>query len=398
MDKNVLDARLEFKPALSLIAFCIFNIMGNFICRDTGETYSLDEIRWRSNSGGLLDIEYEFSFDPDRVKERPANLWRYREVIPIDEKAEIISFGEGLTPLQEVALPGGKAWFKMDQLFPSGSYKDRGATVLISQARALGVKKVVQDSSGNAGCAVANYCAAADIACEIFVPESTSPAKLVQIQLYGAELTRVPGSREDTADAARKAAESTFYASHVWNPFFFQGTKTWAYEVCEQMGWRAPDTVILPAGNGTLIIGAYIGFKELLHAGIISQMPRMVGIQAAYCAPLYQAFHQNLDFIPEIAAQSTLAEGIAIALPMRGMQMIEQIRETGGTILSVEEKEIQTSLLKMLRLGYYIEPTTAAVVAGVEQYLHNFAQKDERVVSVLTGHGLKSTEKLAKLI
>ena len=332
------------------------------------------------------------------VKNRPANLWRYREAIPVEHDDAIISFGEGMTPLQKIDLPNGNAHFKLDQLFPSGSYKDRGATVLISQANAIGVSKVVQDSSGNAGCAVANYCASAKIDCEIFVPADTSPAKLVQIQLYGAKLSRIPGSREDTANAAMKAANSTFYASHVWNPFFYQGTKTWAYEVCEQLGWEAPDTVVLPAGNGTLVLGAYIGFKELLSLGIINQMPKIVGIQAAYCAPLYDAFHQNLDQVPSINQKPTLAEGIAIALPMRGMQMIDQIRETGGTFLVVEEGEIKSSLLDMVRKGYYIEPTSAAVVAGVDQYLKNHAQKGERVISVITGHGLKSTEKLAKLI
>ncbi|MEZ4852450.1 MAG: pyridoxal-phosphate dependent enzyme [Bacteroidia bacterium] len=135
--------------------------------------------------------------------------------------------------------------------------EDRGATVLITQAKALGVKKWSKDSSGNAGCAVANYCTA-EMDCEIFVPEDTSPAKLVQIQLYGAALNRVSGSREDTADAARKAAESTFYAQPCLEPVFSRN-KTWAYEGNEQMGWKAPDTVVLPAGNGTLIIGAYIG-------------------------------------------------------------------------------------------------------------------------------------------
>ena len=156
--------------------------------------------------------------------------------------------------------------------------------------------------------------------------------------------------------------------------------------------------MILPAGNGTLVLGAYIGFKELLSLNIINQMPKIIGIQAAYCSPLYDAFHQKLSQIPSIEQKPTLAEGIAIALPMRGMQMIEQIRETGGTFLVVEEEEIKTSLLGMVRKGYYIEPTSAAVVAGVNQYLRNYAQKGERVVSVITGHGLKSTEKLAKLL
>ena len=153
-----------------------------------------------------------------------------------------------MTPLEQVNIGGREILMKLDFLFPSGSYKDRGATVMISQALAMGVKQVVQDSSGNAGCAVAQYCARAGIGCEIFVPASTSPAKLVQIEAYGARLNLVPGSREDTAKAAMKAADHTYYASHVWNPFFFQGTKTFAYELCEQLGWKAPDTVILPAG------------------------------------------------------------------------------------------------------------------------------------------------------
>lgn len=372
--------------------------MAQLVCRDTGDTYPLDDVRWRSESGGLLDIIFQPEFDPEVIARRPANLWRYRETLPIAPDAKLVSFGSGLTPMVPVQIGGRSVQMKLDYLFPSGSYKDRGAAILITQAKAIGVKKVVQDSSGNAGCAVAAYCAKAGLDCEIFVPADTSPGKLAQIALYGAQLNKVPGSREATAQAAMTAAETTFYASHVWNPFFFQGTKTFAYEICEQNGWQAPDTVILPAGNGTLILGAYIGFAELQAAGIIQQIPKLVGIQSALCAPLYEAWHQELDHIPVLETSPTLAEGIAIALPQRGMQMIEYVRKTGGTFLVVAEPEIKESLLEMCQQGFYIEPTSAAVVAGVRQYVDHHAAADEQIVSVFTGHGLKSTEKMLKLL
>ena len=156
----------------------------------------------------------------------PPTLWRYREAIPIEDDAHIVTLDEGFTPLTPVTIAGKSLLVKQDHLFPSGSYKDRGATVLISQAKALGVQHMVEDSSGNAGAAVAAYAARAGIACDIYVPDSTSAAKLAQIQSYGANLHKIPGSREDTAHAVQDAAQKHFYASHVWSPFFFHGTKT----------------------------------------------------------------------------------------------------------------------------------------------------------------------------
>ncbi|MEM7373621.1 MAG: threonine synthase [Bacteroidota bacterium] len=369
-----------------------------YICQETGVRYPLDEIRWRSETGGLLDIEQHLRFDPTDLKEKPHSLWRYASTFPAIIRDHPVSLGEGMTPLIAVRLGGREVSVKLDQMFPSGSYKDRGATALISLARALGVSQVVQDSSGNAGCAVAQYAAMAGIACEIFVPASTSPAKLIQIASYGATVTKVPGSREDTARAARDAAERHFYASHVWHPFFYQGTKTFAYEVCEQMGWEAPDTVILPAGNGTLLLGAAIGFRELKQSGVIDKTPKLVGVQARNCAPLFEAYHQGLQTVPALETQQTLAEGIAIALPLRGMQMIAEVKETAGTFLAVEEEEITQALRDMLKQGIFLEPTSAAVIAGVSQYIAKHAEKDETIVSVVTGHGLKSSPKIGKML
>ncbi|HEX9014242.1 MAG TPA: pyridoxal-phosphate dependent enzyme, partial [Anaerolineaceae bacterium] len=195
--------------------------MDALICRSCQKSYSLDEPRWRCSCGGLLDIRFTPRLDIKALSARKPDLWRYREAIPLPADAPVISLGEGFTPLLPLEVDGRPVWIKQDYLFPTGSYKDRGAAVLISKAAQLGVRTVVEDSSGNAGSAVAAYCARAGIGCTIYVPEHTSAAKLAQILWYGARLVRVPGSREDTAWAVMSAAETTFYASHSWNPFFF---------------------------------------------------------------------------------------------------------------------------------------------------------------------------------
>ena len=303
--------------------------------------------------------------------------------------------GEGFTPIEEMEFNGHRVLLKIDYLFPTGSYKDRGATVLASKLRELGIRKVIEDSSGNAGSAIAAYCARAGIECEIYVPESTSSGKLVQIQAYGATVKKVEGSREKTAEVAMEAASKIYYASHCWNPFFLHGTKTFAFEIWEQIGWKAPDALVLPVGHGTLFLGAYIGFKELEDAGKVERIPRLVGIQSAACAPLYQAFKKGWKENFPIEKKETMAEGIAIANPARGRQILEAIRETGGEVLAVTEKEIGVALKEMSRKGHFIEPTSAATIAGLKKYLSQKKQK-EIVVSTLTGMGLKSVGKVLK--
>ena len=300
---------------------------------------------------------------------------------------------EGFTPLEEITFDGNRTLVKMDYLFPTGSYKDRGATVLISKMKEWGIQKVVEDSSGNAGSAIAAYCGKGGIECEIYVPQHTSSEKTVQIQAYGATLRRVQGSRERTAEAAMKAASKIPYASHCWNPFFLHGTKTFAFEVWEQMDWRAPDVLVLPIGHGTLFLGAYIGFKELMEAGRIRRMPRLVGVQSASCAPLYRAFQEGWTEPRRIEKRETVAEGIAIAEPVRGKQILKAIRRTDGEILAVTEKEIGMALKEMGRKGHFIEPTSAATIAGLKKYLRK-KRRRETVVSTLTGTGLKSVGKM----
>lgn len=321
-------------------------------------------------------------------------MWRYRAAIPIRNDKNIVSFHEGFTPMLSLNFGRRKVFIKQDHSFPTGSFKDRGASVMVSKIKELGIPKVVIDSSGNAGASVAAYCRRVGITCEVFVPDSTPAGKTAQIRAYGAKLRQIPGSREDAARAALKAAAKTYYASHYWNPFFFQGTKTFAYEICEQLGWQAPDTVVLPCGNGTLVLGAYIGFRDLKRAKVIRRMPRIIVVQAASCAPIYRAF---LGRDRLISRKPTMAEGIAIAEPLRAASVLRIVGETGGVVLAVTENEIKSALRDMAGWGFFIEPTAAATIAGLIRYLKQ-ATKKETVVSVFTGHGLKAAEKIDRIL
>ncbi len=356
------------------------------ICQSCRREYHSSDPVWRCRCGGLLTLVFQARFPLEKIQRRKPTLWRYREAIPIKSDTNIVSFDEGFTPLVEESFFGKKVLLKQDHLFPSGSYKDRGATVLISKAKELGITKVVEDSSGNAGAAIAAYCAKATIQCHIYVPEKTSPGKITQIEQYGASLHKVPGSREQTARAALKKAKTTYYASHYWNPYFFHGTKTFLFEVVEQLGWVAPDLLILPVGNGTLLYGAFIGLKELQKAKIIETLPKIIGVQAGNCAPLYHAWKNKGKISENLTSKTTIAEGIAIENPRRETDILQAVGETNGDIITVQEKEIIDTLHTTLRKGYYIEPTSAVVIAGLKKYSFG---KNTVVVTPLTGHGLK---------
>lgn len=365
-------------------------------CSECHRSYSIDPTRWQCDCGSPLDLEFTPEFSTEKILKRRPGLWRYREAIPVVRDRSILSLGEGFTPLGEVEFAGQRVLLKMDYLFPTGSYKDRGATVLVSKIKELGIRKVVEDSSGNAGSAIAAYCTRGGITCDIYVPHSTSQGKLAQILAYGATLKKIEGSREKTAQVTMEAAKRTYYASHCWSPYFLHGTKTFAFEIWEQMGWRSPDTLILPVGHGTLLLGAHIGFKELKEAKKMKRVPKLVGIQSASCAPLYQAFRKGLGEAQPIEKRETMAEGIAISEPVRGKQILKAIRETGGEIMTVTEKEIVSALKEMGRRGYFLEPTSAATIAGVMKYLKKKKSK-EVIVSSLTGTGLKAVEKIGHL-
>lgn len=366
-----------------------------YLGNGTSKIYETLANRWIGDFEELLDLDFFPHFVVENIKNEKQGLWRYFSSLPLANEEEKVSLGEMITPISTLKLPNQREILvKQDQLFPTGSYKDRGAAVLISFLKELGVREVIQDSSGNAGASIAAYAASANIACTIYLPQETSPSKILQMQAYGANIVKVKGSRQDTANAAKEAAKGLSYASHCYNPVFFQGTKTFAFEMAEQMHWDVPDALVLPAGNGTLLLGAYIGFKELLHSGAIQKMPQLFGVQTAACDPLTRAFNH---LAPLAEGKATLAEGIAILNPIRAKQMIEAIENTQGSFVSVDEMQITETWKYLVQNGYYVEPTSAATIAGAAVIAQTLPLS-WKIASVFTGHGLKSSDKIEKIL
>ncbi len=226
---------------------------------------------------------------PDGIDTPERSIWRYGAVIPVEPTR--ISLGEGCTPLVERDWAGQPVRFKLEWFNPSGSFKDRGASVMLSHLAGQQVTRVLEDSSGNGGAAVAAYAAAAGIAAKIIVPAATSPAKILQARAYGAEIELVEGTRDQVSDEAIRQAEHIPYASHNWHPMFLHGIKTIGYELWEDLGFTAPDNVVLVAGAGSLVLGCDLAFRELLAAGQIERMPRILAGQPEDWAAIADAFN-----------------------------------------------------------------------------------------------------------
>ncbi len=361
-------------------------------CWTCGRIYPVSEAVWRCECGGHLNSEGAEHLHRDDVIADRFSLWRYERALPLFLSEAVTGFQEGLTPLVDAVWEGRDVQFKLDYMMPTGSFKDRGTTIVVNYLKKLGIDHVLEDSSGNAGASIAAYCAAAGMKCDVYVPASTSAGKLFQIGMYGARLVKIAGSREDVAQAALEAAKSTFYASHNWHPLFLEGTKTLAFELWEQLGWQAPDSVIVPLGMGSALLGLYKGFQELAAAGEIDKMPRLFAVQARNCAPFYSLFTYGY---PGVRTRRTIAEGIACANPIRGPEVVHAVRSTGGIIEIADEEEIIAAVSMAARLGFCIEPTSATALAGATRLFKSGAcAPGTTSVIVLTGNGLKSMDKI----
>lgn len=367
-------------------------------CSACGRRYPEEARRWLCECGSVLGVSAPVAFPKSTITSRPPNLWRYREALPLSSASPVVSLGETLTPLIRPDPCFPRLFFKLDFLFPTGSFKDRGSAVLISKVKELGILSVTEDSSGNAGASIAAYCARAGIFCEVFVPARTSEAKLTQIKACGARLIKVEGSREEVGKAALEAARRTYYASHSCNPYFFEGTKTFAFEVWEQSGWAAPDLLILPVGNGTLLLGAFLGFQQLMEAKEIDRLPRLVAVQSENCAPLFRAYQEGWSEVGPVEKTETVAEGISVARPIRGKQILEAVRKTRGFFLTVSDEEVLASLRAMARMGLYLEPTSATATAAWEKVKGGPGMTEQTAVIPLTGSGLKASSTIAKIL
>ncbi len=332
--------------------------------------------------GGIFDVSEPWSFG--EIDKSEIGIWKFRSSFGFD--TEPISLGEGSTPLISARAFGRQVYFKCEYTNPTGSFKDRGIATLTAFMKSRGVTEAVEDSSGNAGASFAAYAARAGIQASVYLPESASGPKRKQIEMYGAKLIPINGPRSAAADAVRKAADSgQAYASHAFSPFVFPGYATCAYEIVEQLG-RAPAIVVLPAGQGGLLLGLGRGFQALLRAGKIDKMPVLIGVQASACAPLTALFSMGLVGMNFVTEGATLAEGVRVRTPLRAEAVIKMVQESRGRLVAVEEAAILPGRDALARLGFYVEPTSALVWPVLEQILPDLP---DPVVSILTGSGYK---------
>lgn len=327
----------------------------HFYCKECGQKYPIEGLNYKCQCSGLFSLHKE----------------------PGEKIGEAVSLGEIETPMLKRKLNGLRMNLKLDYMRPTGSFKDRGAFALINKLKELGIKEVVEDSSGNAGAAIAGYCAAAGIKCTIYLREATSEGKIKQAQGYGAEVRKIPGSRDDVARAVLEAAKKTYYASHSYNPLFFEGMKSMVPEIISQAG--IPDYVFAPVANGTLLLGVYLGFKE---AGML---PRIIAVQSSHCAPIYAKF-KGMEAQP---VTPTIAEGIAVGDPTRIDEIIMAIKESGGDVITVEDSEVSEAKNVLGLMGIYVEPTSGAAPAGAVKYFKDKSSDGLNIVVPLTGSGLK---------
>jgi threonine synthase len=369
-----------------------------YIDPGSGEKFPIEAPRWSGPGRRPLLLTERVGIGPDEIETGMRNLWRYRAALALPDVAPI-SMGEGMTPLVARRIAGAEALVKCEWVMPTGSFKDRGASVMLSALRAQGIRTVLEDSSGNGGAAIAAYAAAGGMAATILAPATTSSQKLVAMRAHGARVELVPGDRQATAEAALKMSEEIFYASHNWHPFFLEGTKTLAYELWEELGFRAPDNVIVPCGAGSNVLGLAIGFGEILRAGGIARMPRIFAAQPENCGPIAAAFAAGSDGPVGGAVRPTIAEGTAIAAPVRFGAVLGALRASGGGAVSLSEAEIKTATLRLAREGFFVEPTAAQPAAAFGRLIAaGLIAPTETTVLVLTGSGLKAGARIAEIL
>ncbi len=360
-----------------------------FVCTKCHKEYDITTTHNQCSCGGLFKLLEELpEFSDELIDKTAFNIFRYRRFMALkDDTFRKVTLGEGFTPIINF---DESLMLKMDYFMPTLSFKDRGAAVLISHLKSCGVRKVVQDSSGNAGNSVAAYCGRAGIECEIYVPESTSPKKIAMIKAHGAKVHVIEGSRDHCAEVCRKrvAEEGLCYANHVYNPFFYEGTKTYIYEVYEQLG-RIPKNIFVPLGNGTLFLGVIFALEHLLASGCISEMPNVIAVQSERCAPFAKALEKKSPSPCAVEVLDTLAEGIAIGVPMRGEEILRKIYEHHVKIVEIPEESILPARETLARKGIYCEHTTAGNYAAYKRYCEIYGRTEDCLIT-MCGAGLKS--------
>ena len=369
----------------------------SYIDPRTGAHYPLTDRRWRSDAGHPLLVTPLSGIGRDDIDTRERSIWRYRAALPLEIR-QTASMGEGCTPLVQKAWGGLSPFFKLEWFNPTSSFKDRGASVMVSFLKQLGIEHILEDSSGNGGAAIAAAGAAAGLRVKILAPSYTPLPKVAQIRAFGADVQLVDGPREASEQEAIRQSENIFYASHNWHPFFLQGTKSMAYELWEDLGFKAPDNIIIPCGAGSNVLGCHIGFSELLAAGQIKKLPKLFAAQPLNCSPIDASFQAEVETRVERPALPTIAEGTAIKNPIRLLELLQAIRVSGGRTVALTEAQITAAVRRLAATGLYAEPTSASAAAAIEVLSEaGDIRSGETTVVLLTGTGLKSTQFMTEL-
>ena len=362
-------------------------------CHRCGLEHPFDAAQCQCACGGTLEVIGGPTFELTELQDDQYTIWRYRGALPLPDQSAVVTLGEGWTPLVDAQWAHRTIKLKVESLNPTGSFKDRGAALLVAALKDAGVREVVEDSSGNAGAALSAYSSRAGLHAKIYVPEHASSVKRDQIAIYGAQVVTVPGSRSATAQAVLTAVgEGAVYASHAYSPLYAHGMKTIAFELWEQCGWCAPGTIVVPVGHGGLLLGLDMGFGELMTAGLIERRPQLVGVQAQACAPLARAWEAGSTRVEPVQEGNTVAGGVRIADPPWGTRVLAAVRRSGGTLLAIPDEATMAAQEKLARLGFYVEPTSALVAAALDHLDQaDGLEEGTPLVGVLTGSGFKSS-------
>jgi threonine synthase len=373
-------------------------------CAMTGERHEANQVHNLSRAGKPLLVRYDLAgvkkaLTKDKLAGRPADLWRYRELLPVRRKEDIVSLGEIMTPM--VAMPklqkklgGGEILVKDEGRLPTGSFKARGLVMAVSMAKALGIKHMAMPTNGNAGAALAAYASHCGIKTTIFCPEDTPEVNVSEIALQGASVYRVNGLIDDCGKIVGegKAKVGWFDTSTLKEPYRIEGKKTMGLELVEQLGWDVPDAIFYPTGGGTGLIGMWKAFDELEKIGFIgAKRPRMIAVQAAGCAPMVKAYEEGKEHAPRWENAHTIASGIRVPQAVGDFLILRAVRESGGFAIAVEDPAIEMALDEMAREeGFLLCPEGAATYAAYKQSLADGrVKKSDRVVLFNCASGLK---------
>jgi len=374
------------------------------ICPRCDHRFPLSRLLNLCTCGSPLLVRYDLkkasaNFSISSLQGRVSSLWRYRELLPLRDDANLVSLGEGFTPLLPAKSLAGelglkRLWIKDEAQNPTGSFKDRGLSLAISRAKELGVKKAAIPSAGNAGGSLAAYAARAGIEAHVFMPRDTPIANQIEVQQYGARLTLVDGLINDCGRIIneRKTAEGWFDISTLKEPYRVEGKKTMGYEIAEQLNWTLPDVIIYPTGGGTGLIGMWKAFQEMAELGWIgSKRPRMVSVQASGCAPIVKAFGEGRETAEPWQNAKTVASGLRVPQAVADFLMLRALRESNGTALSVSDEEMIAEIPRLGRAeGIFFCPEGAACVAALRRLTQNgWIKPTDEVVLFNTASGLK---------